>query len=157
MTPEALKIVTALRSMELFHDLDTPHLHKLATIATEIDFPEGEIIYREGEAGKAIYLVQVGEIVIEMALTADNVITLFTIGPGQLFGWSSLFPARRKQARARAQEMTQAIVIDAGQLRHMFRSDHKLELAILNRMNQVIAERVYSARLQLAKALSQDY
>jgi CRP-like cAMP-binding protein len=154
MKPEELKIVTTLRSMDLFHDLETPHLHKLAAIATEINFPEGETIYREGEEGKAIYLVQKGEVVIEMVLSVDNAITLFTIGPGELFGWSSLFPARRKQARARVQKTTQAIVINARQLRNLFRSDHKLELAIMNRMNQVIAERVYSARLQLAKALS---
>ena len=101
MTPEQLRIVTALRSIELFHDLDTPHLHKLAAIATETEFPDGEIIYREGETGEAIYLVQAGKVVIEMAAAADNMITLFTIGPGQLFGWSSLFTARRKQARAR--------------------------------------------------------
>ena len=85
---------------------------------------------------------------------SDRMVTLFTVGAGHLFGWSSLFVERRKQARSRVTEPTRAIVIDAAQLRDLFRSDHQLERVIMHRMTQVIAERVYSARLQLAKALS---
>jgi CRP/FNR family cyclic AMP-dependent transcriptional regulator len=153
MTPKELKILTEIRSMELFNDLDPAHLHKLVSIATEANFSPGEIIYEEGEVGRAIYLVQEGEVTIEMVLS-DRMVTLFTVGAGHLFGWSSLFAERRKQARARVTEPTRAITIDAAQLRDLFRSDHQLERVIMHRMTQVIAERVYSARLQLAKALS---
>jgi len=38
--------------------------------------------------------------------------------------------------------------------KNWFRSDHQSEQAITHRMNQVIADRVYSARLQLARGLS---
>ena len=153
MTPKELRILTEIRSMGLFHDLDPAHLHKLVSIATEVDFSPGEIICEEGEVGQAIYLVQEGEVTIEMVLS-DRMVTLFTVGAGHLFGWSSLFVERRKQARARVTEPARTIVIDAAQLRDLFRSDHQLERVIMHRMTQVIAERVYSARLQLAKALS---
>jgi len=55
MSRDELHIVTALRSNEFLHDLDTSNLKKLASIAAEVKFPEGEIIHRAGDLGEAIY------------------------------------------------------------------------------------------------------
>ncbi len=149
-----LMILTTLRSMESLHNLKTSHLKKLAAIATEEQFPEGQIIYREGEVGHAIYLVKEGEVVIEMEIPDYDPVTVFTVGPGQLFGWSSLFPSRPKQARARVLKPTHAIVISANRLQDLFGADHKLEYAMMGAMTAIIADRVHTARLQLAKALA---
>jgi CRP/FNR family cyclic AMP-dependent transcriptional regulator len=151
-----LRILTALRSMEPLHDLDSQHLKKLASIAVERKFPEGEIIYKEGDLGQAIYLVQAGEVVIEMEVPEVGRATVLVVGPGQLFGWSSLFPPRRKGARARVAKPMRAIVIEAGKLRHLFQSDHALEFAITQRITAIVADRVKATRMQLVKAVSGD-
>ncbi len=156
MTPKELRIVTAFRSMEAFHNLDPLHLHKLTSIATERKFEEGKIIYRAGDVGKAIYLIQEGEVAVEMEIEDYGPVTLFTLGPGQLFGWSSLFPTRRKQARARVVQPTQTIAINASQLRDLFRSDHELERAVMNCVTHAVVDRVRGARLELAKTLAAD-
>jgi CRP-like cAMP-binding protein len=148
------RILTALRAIEPLQGLETPHLKKLAFIATETEFPADEIIYREGDFGQAIYLIQAGEVVIEMDVPDYGWVTLLSIGPGHLFGWSSLFPLRRKMARARVLNPIRAIVIDANQLRDLFRTDHELERAIMNRIAVVIADRVRTSRMQLAQTLA---
>ncbi len=156
MTPSELRIVTAFRSMHAFCSLDPLHIHKLASIASVRQFEEGSIIYRAGEAGKAVYLILEGEVAVEMEVVDYGPVTLFTLGPGQLFGWSSLFPTRRKQARARVVQSAQLIVINAGQLRHLFRGDHEMERAVMDCMTHVVVDRVRGARLELAKTLAAD-
>jgi CRP/FNR family cyclic AMP-dependent transcriptional regulator len=157
MTTKAeFDIVTALRSMEFFHDLETIHLNKLAAIASETEFEAGEIIYREGDLGQAMYLVQEGQVVIEMKAHNQSYATVFTVGAGQLFGWSSLFPGQRKRARARATKTTRVIILDGEQLDHLFQSDHKLEQVIMRRMIKLVGERVYATRQQLVERVSPE-
>lgn len=153
-TPGELKITTALREMEFFRDMDTSHLHKIAAIAMEVHIDEDEIIYRQGETGKGIYLIETGQVVIETDIAGYGLAPLLTVGPGQLFGWSSLFPSRRKQAQARALETTQAIFIEAHQFRALCHSDHRLEHAVNLRLTELIAERVSATREQLVRTLT---
>jgi CRP/FNR family transcriptional regulator, cyclic AMP receptor protein len=153
-TPGELRIVTALREMEFFRDMDHSHLHKLAAIAREVRIDKGEIIYRQGEAGKGIYLIETGQVVIETDIAGYGLAPLLTVGPGQLFGWSSLFPGRRKQAQARALETTQAIFIDGNQFQDLLHSDHNLERSVNLRLTELIAERVSASRQQLVRALT---
>ena len=154
MTPDELKIVTEFRATELFHDLETPHLHKLASVATETPFSEGQIIYRPGEVGQAIYLVLEGEVTIEMEVPDYGMVTIFNVGPGHLFGWSSIFPPRRKKARARVLQPTRAIVINASQLLDLFRSDHRFESAVMGLIAEIVADRMQATRFELAKLVA---
>ena len=63
MTSKAeFDIVTALRSMEFFHNMDPKHLRKLAVIASEVTFEKGDLVYKEGDLDKGMYLVQEGEV-----------------------------------------------------------------------------------------------
>ena len=156
MTPAELRIVTTFRSMDVFCNLDPLHLHKLATIASEMEFEEGAIIYRAGEVGQAIYLILEGEVAVEMEVVDYGPVTLFTLGSGQLFGWSSLFPTRRKQAQARTVQPTKVITINASYLRDMFRADHEMERAVMDCMTEVVVDRVRGARLELAKLMAAE-
>lgn len=149
-----LKILTILRSTELTHDMETNHLRKLASIASEVEFAEDEVIYEAGEVGKAVYLIETGEVVIEMDAPGVGPVKVLTVGPGQLFGWSSLFPAERKTARARAVQPTRAVAIDANRLRALWQTDHGLEYAIIRRATRVMADRIKATRQQLVKALA---
>ena len=128
MTTKAeFDIVTALRSMEFFHDMDPKHLRKLAAIAGKVTYEKGDIVYQEGDLDKGMYLVQEGEVVIEMKSPTREYeyAAVLNIGKGQLFGWSSLFPGQRKRARARALRNIQAFLIDGERLNYLFETDHE--------------------------------
>jgi CRP/FNR family transcriptional regulator, cyclic AMP receptor protein len=148
-TRDELEKVTALRAVEFFSDMHTSHLKKLAAITTQSEFKAGEMIYQEGDVDQPVYLVQKGEVVIEMKAPNDTYATVLTVGPGQLFGWSALFPGQRKRARARAVKTTQVITIDGNYLNHLFQSDHKLEHVMMQKMIKLVGDRVYAARQQL--------
>ena len=148
------KALTLLRSMELTADMETEHLKKLAAAASEVEFSKDEIIYDEGQSGKGVYIIQTGQVVIEMMGLDQTYIVIHRLGPGELFGWSSLFPRERKNARARALESTRAIALDANRLRSAWQHDHALENAIIQRTGKVMLDRIRNARKQLVDALA---
>jgi SulP family sulfate permease len=134
--------------------METAHLKKLAALASKIKFAKDQIIYREGDPGEAIYFIEEGQVLIEMNMPdVSTPVMMYPVGPGQLFGWTALFPARRKQARARAVVPTQVIAINAAGLQEAFQTDQGLENAIIQRATEVIAERMNAVRLQLARAV----
>lgn len=148
------KTLAILRNMDLTRDMETKHLKKIAAVATEVEFAQDEIIYSAGEIGKAVYIIRSGEVAIEMEVPGQGQVNILTVGPGELFGWSSLFPSERKNARARAIKPTQAIAIDAEQLRAAWQTDHTLEHAIIQRTAKVMVDRIKGTRQRLLEALA---
>ncbi len=150
-----LRALTLIRSTEIMGDMETEQLKKIAAAASEVEFSGDEVVYDEGELGKAVYIIRSGQVVVEMNVPGQGYITIHTLGPGQLFGWSSLFPSQRKGARARTIKPTRAIAINANQLRAAWQTDHALENAIIQRTARVMIDRIKSTRQQLVNALAE--
>ncbi|GIK36849.1 MAG: hypothetical protein BroJett011_06820 [Chloroflexota bacterium] len=148
-TQTELRLLTTLRGIKALQGMESAHLKKLAAMAGEVTFAKDRIIYREGDLGEAIYFIEEGEVMIEMSVADSPPIKMYSVGPGQLFGWSALFPPRRKQARARAVVPTRVIAVNAARLREAFKADQGLENAIIQRVNEVIADRLTVTRQQL--------
>jgi len=145
-----LKALTMLQSAELTRDMETRQLKKLASMASQAEFSEGEVIYQKGDMGRAVYLIEAGEVVVEMTVPDHGQVTIITFGPGQFFGWSSLFPSERKMAWTRAAKPTRALAINASRLKAACQFDHNLEYAIVRRASRAMADRILAVRRQMA-------
>jgi CRP-like cAMP-binding protein len=148
-----LKALTALRAAPLTHALATKYLTKMAAIASEVAFEAGEMIYEKGSTGQALYLIRTGEVVIEIDVPGQGRVPINWLGPGQFFGWSSLFPLERKMGWTRAVKPTQAIVFNASRLRAAWQADQGLEYTIIRCAGQDMADRIRAARQQLVEML----
>jgi CRP-like cAMP-binding protein len=151
-----LRVLTQLRAAELMKGMESDHLKKMATMATEVEFAKDEIIYQKGVAGKAIYLIVSGQVVIETNVPNQGQIVMNTLEPGQFFGWSALFPAERKMAWTRALTPTRVFAFDAAQLRNAFQADHNLEYAIVRRAGRAMTDRIRATRQQLTEMMEED-
>lgn len=149
-----LKALTLLRSIELTRDMENEHLKKLATTASEVTFGENEIIYEKGNIGKALYLIEEGEVVIEADLPGQPRAVLNRLGPGQFFGWSSLFPLERKMAWTRTVKPTRVFAFDASKVRNAFEMDHNLEYALIRRGGKDMVARIKATRQRLTEMLT---
>jgi CRP-like cAMP-binding protein len=145
-----LKVLTLLRSVDLMKDMPTEHLKKLATIARDVEFKADKLIYKRGDKGQAIYLIEDGEVVIEVDVAGVGLVVMNTLGPGDFFGWSSLFPAERKMAWTRATKQTKTIAFEAERLLAVGRADHEFEYALVRRAARSTANRLKANRKILA-------
>ena len=81
-----LKVLTLLRSVDLMRDIETDKLKKLAAIAREVVFEPDQVIYRRGDTGQAVYLIEEGEVVIEMDVPTYAPSPMPAPKPAQLCG-----------------------------------------------------------------------
>jgi CRP-like cAMP-binding protein len=122
---------------------------RLAELATPAQWNAGEIIFKEGDAGSPLYLVEEGLVAIELVVPGRGSITILTVGPGDVFGWSSLFYQRPKNNGARAVVPTRALALDAARLRALCDGDPAFGYAVTRRILQVVSQRLKATRMQL--------
>ncbi len=132
-----------------FHGFDPSFLTTIAHGASERTYETGEFLVREGEPATEFFLVQHGKVAVEMATPERPRLTLQTVGPGEVLGWSWFTPPRRWSLDARALKTTRALVVDAAVLRRALDARPDAGYRFLARLLPVIAERLENARLQL--------
>ncbi len=81
---------------------------------TNMMFPAGTVIFKEGETGKNVYIVQSGMIEI---VTHDKVVD--TCGPNEALGFMPLIDGGLHTASARVRDSAELSVLDERQFRFM--------------------------------------
>lgn len=151
-TQQELIALTKLRSLKQTRGLETKHLKKLASMASQVEFAKDEIIYYEGVKTKAVYIIEEGEIIIEMKTPNGEMIVINRIGPDDWFGISSLFSVEERGSQiARANKATRAIAIDAEELQEALRLDQAFDSAVVRFANQIMIDRIRETRQQLVR------
>ncbi len=117
--------------------------------AANVRFEAGEYIFREGEDANQFYIIRHGKVALELFTPERGVLTIQTLGAGDVLGWSWLFPPYRWRFDARALELTRAIALDGTCLRNKCDEDHNLGYELVKRFAQIIIERLQATRLQL--------
>jgi cAMP-binding proteins - catabolite gene activator and regulatory subunit of cAMP-dependent protein kinases len=121
----------------------------LTDCAIAIHFKKGEVILHEGEFANRFYLIETGKVVLEARATCGEPLVVETIGPGDLLGWSWMFPPYVWQFTARAVEPTTAIFFYGTILREYCQKDRSLGYELLKRMSAVMVKRLQAARKQM--------
>ena len=91
--------ITFLQQVELFKDLPTESLTRLATIVQEVIFYQGEELFQQGEVGDCLYLVSAGT--IDIIVDGDQVARL---GKNACLGEMALIGGLTRSATARVAE-----------------------------------------------------
>ncbi|MGZ5956942.1 MAG: Crp/Fnr family transcriptional regulator [Myxococcaceae bacterium] len=115
------------------------------------EFPKGTVLFHEGEAGKEMFVLQAGRVVITKTVR-DTVQILATLGPGEFFGEMALISNRPRNATATVDEPARVLVIDPKTFEGMIRGNS--EIAV--RMIKKLAERLDAADAQIETLLMAD-
>ena len=143
------EIKDALSSHDFLQGISEPHLAQLAECAQRIIVPAGDFLGKEREVANACYLIESGRVAIEVPSLRHKSLSLQTLGPGDIVGWSWIVPPYFWQFDARAVEPVQALEIDARKLIRKCEGDSEFGYAILKWLVKVVAERLSVTRRQL--------
>src|SRR5947208_7656567 len=91
-----------LRSVPLFASLDSKATAELGEYLTIHDYPKSATIFRNGDPGDAMYLIDLGKVRISITDADGNVVTLAELGPGDFFGEMSMLDGHGRSANATA-------------------------------------------------------
>src|SRR5512137_988776 len=115
------------------------------------EFPRGTVLFREGDPGREMYVVQRGRVCISARVGAVEKV-LSTLGQGEFFGEMSILNDAPRSATATCLEDCVLLVVDARTFEAMVRASS--EIAV--RMIQKLAGRLAEADRQIENLLLRD-
>src|SRR5712691_9314521 len=127
------------------------HLSLLTDCAMAAHFKKGQTILREGEIANRFYLIESGKVMLESGEGFGEPVVIETIGPGDLLGWSWMFPPYVWHFTARAIEPTTALFFYGTILREYCEKDHSVGYELFKRMSMVMTKRLQAARKQMLR------
>jgi CRP-like cAMP-binding protein len=142
-------LTETLADIQFLRDIDSEHLERIADIANVRDFDDHEIVFREGQPAANLYLVQSGEVSLEICASGAGCRQILTLGPGDLLGWSSLLDQACYTARARAAEPTRLVEINVAKLKEISDRDSQFGYELMRRTAVALAKRLSGTRMQL--------
>jgi len=139
----------ALRESPFIAGLGGSERRHLASFARLVAVEPDETLLREGEPTPYLAIVTAGRIALRMLVPGRGPITVMTVEPGDIVGWSAVLPPHRATSTAVAVERSEVIAFDGPPLRLALESDEDLAAALYPRILRSVARRLEGTRLQL--------
>jgi len=125
------------------------------------DFRPGDTLFREGEPGVAMFVIQEGRVRVTKLIDAQHTI-LSELGPGDFAGELAIMSGRAQNTTAMALEPTRCLIIDPTSLEAVVVSSPEVALRIIRELGRrlyqttdllrVLAHRDATARMVAAVA-----
>jgi CRP-like cAMP-binding protein len=145
-----LQRATELRQVRIFRHLKDDQLIGIAKILEPLPFQHGNLIFKEGEEGRDVYLVREGTVHITRT-TAIGTQILTTLGFGSLFGEVSHIDGLARPATAYGVGYGSVYRIPAALLDEETTRDRDLAVSILWTFWQTLADKVRAANAQMSE------
>jgi uncharacterized membrane protein len=101
----------ALRSVPLFASLDDDSARDLRGLLSETMVPQNTCLFRQGDTGDAMYLIESGRVRISIRDEDKQDVTLAELAQGDFFGEMSIIDGRQRSADAKVIEDSKLAVL----------------------------------------------
>ncbi len=125
--------IDLIKRVPLFAAASKQQLAEIASIADEIDLPEGKTLIQQGGEGREFFVLIEGTVDV-----IQNEQKVKSMGPGDFFGEIALVSKTPRTATIKATSPLRALVINDRAFRALLEHSPKIQLGVL----QALAERV---------------
>lgn len=132
-----------------FESLDPLLTREAARLAWERQFDTGAMIVRDGDPAEWFYLIFQGKVALEIATAEKPHLTIQTVGPGEVLGWSWLVAPHFWRFDARALKPTRVLAIEGAKFRAVLAAHPEQGYQFLMRLLPIIAQRLENTQIQL--------
>ena len=140
----------ALIAHQFTEGMDPEHVEMMMDcVIGHSTFEEDDVIFRAGSQADRFYLLEDGEVALEVHSPAKPHRIVQTVSGGDILGWSWLFEPYRWSFDARALVPTTAIVLDAEKVRHCADEHADVGVIVIKRIAGLVVRRLQATRLQL--------
>src|SRR5437762_12775832 len=123
--------IDALRHVPLFESLDDDTARKLCQLLESIDCKAKTSLFRAGDEGDAMYLIERGKVRISVQGTDGREMTLTELSRGDFFGEMALLDGQRRSADAIVAEDARLAVLSREHFLSFLRSSPDIALEML--------------------------
>ncbi len=122
---------------------------RLTELARVREYEAGDELFREGEEAREFGVVRRGRVALRTLVPERGMVTILTVEPGDIIGWSSLVPPYRWTSTAEALEPVEVLTFEGAALRGVLRSDCNFASVVYPRLLQAVTRRLIGTRMQL--------
>ena len=123
--------VETLRHVPLFESLDTEAADELCELLESLDRKAGAVLFRAGDEGDAMYLIEQGTVRICVRTKDGHEVTLTELHCGDFFGEMALLDGKPRSADARVAEDARLAVLSREHFLSFVRSNPNVALEML--------------------------
>ena len=145
-----------LENCPLFAEFEPKDIESIRTIVQVRNFADGQEIFREGDGGDGMYIVEEGRVLIS-GLVADNVRHEYSkFSKGEVFGEMAVLEEKPRSATATAVGQTKVCFIPRVEMLRLVGENPKLALALVRNISRRLREfnRQYIQEIVQAERLS---
>lgn len=145
----AAALEDSLEAVWLTHSLSADVRTRLARLGRLESRAAGQVLLREGEPTTDLGLVLSGRIGLRLRVPERGAVTILTVEPGDVVGWSVLVPPHRSTSTVVALLSSELILFDGEALRRELAASDELAAAVYPAILSAVARRLDGTRLQL--------
>jgi len=145
-----------LRSVPLFASLDSKATAQLGEYLTIHDYPKSATIFRYGDPGDAMYLIDVGKVQISITDADGAVVTLAELGAGDFFGDMAMLDGQGRSANATAIDDARLAKLTRDDFLSFMRSDPRVTLELLTALTRRLRRTDELLRHRVSRNVNQE-
>ena len=136
--PERARRTPFLARAPLFAGLPRRLLARLATRFFEKVYRPGEIVFQEGDPGRALFVVVEGAVEITQ-VRAQGEYVLRTLGPGDAFGELALIDDFPRSATARAATLGRLLILYKSDFDALMDGNARIAVVVMRNLSRLLA------------------
>jgi CRP-like cAMP-binding protein len=122
---------------------------RLADTARILDYPASVVLLHEGDETGVFAILTRGRVALRLRVPERGPVTILTVEPGDVVGWSALVPPHRSTSTAVTTEPCTLIVFEPKGLRDLLEADLPLAATLYPRLLEALGRRLSATRHQL--------
>jgi CRP/FNR family cyclic AMP-dependent transcriptional regulator len=130
-------------------DLSAEVASLLAELSRVDRHEAGTELFREGEDATHFGIVLRGRVALSVLVPERGAVTILTVEPGDIIGWSALTPPFRSTSTGTAMEPVEVLCFEGAALRGLLRSECRLAMTVYPRLLHAVSRRLVATREQL--------
>ncbi len=134
--------VDLLKQAQIFADLEQDELEAVAEICSELSFKFGQRVFKEGERGNRLYIVQEGEVRISREVPGSGEEALTVLKPGACFGEMAVFDRSERSTDAYANVDCKLVTITRADFEILMDFNRDLAYKVLWAVVRFLCERL---------------
>jgi CRP-like cAMP-binding protein len=138
---ETERLAGLLEEIPPFSVLHPDDLRTLVGRVRRRKYARGQVIFREGEPGKTLYVIDLGQVKLSTKAAGGRELLVAILGRGQIFGELEIFDGASRGMTARTMEPVEAFVLD----KHLVQAILKTRPAFVRRLLELMARRLRRA------------
>lgn len=131
-----------LRSLDIFKDLRDRELGYLVSALHSRTYREGEVIFVEGDIGRALFVLESGAVELTQPTADGKPRVLYQLKPGDFFGEMALLESLPRTATATASEKTRLHLLYKSKLDALLQAEPRIGVSIMGHLARLLSARL---------------